>query len=212
MKQPKRQTVTGVTTERLRRLILSGELSAGETLRQDELSAQLGVSRTPLREAIITLQAEGLVVSHPHKGAVVYKPTADELKSIYEVRALLEPQAARIAARNMTPERLAEIESVITRLNQETSPWELIRLNHDFRETLYAATGNKHLVDMIRNLTLRADPYVGLLVGGPWRPFSHEEFKDLMTALRTCDGDAAAELTRNHLEATVNRVLPLLRR
>lgn len=212
MKQPKRQTVTGVTTERLRRLILSGELGAGETLRQDELSAQLGVSRTPLREAIITLQAEGLVTNHPHKGAVVYKPTADELKNIYEVRLLLETYAAREAVLHMTPDRLAKIEDVIAKLNDETNLWELIQLNHEFRETFYEATQNKHLVDMIRSLTLRADPYVGLLVGGPWRPFSKDEFRDLLDAMHTGNGEKAATLTRNHLEATVQRVLPMLRR
>src|SRR5262245_35605158 len=85
LKSAKRQTVSGATTERLRELILTGRLGAGEPLRQDELSAYLSVSRTPLREAIITLEAEGLVVNHPHRGAVVYKPTAEELREIYDI-------------------------------------------------------------------------------------------------------------------------------
>jgi DNA-binding GntR family transcriptional regulator len=206
------QTVATVTIDRVRDLIISGELTAGEALRQDELSLRLGVSRTPLREAIIRLQAEGLVVNHPHKGAVVYKPTVEELEEIYEIRILLETHAARLAASRMTEEILAAVEAIVDDLDRADDPWDLIRLNHAFRRTFYSAAGNKHLVDLIQNLTLRAEPYVRILVGGARRPFKRAEFRSLLTAIRNRDADRAEAITRSHLEATVQHVLPVLRR
>lgn len=209
LRDAKRQTVTGVTTERLRELILTGELGAGETLRQDELSAFLSVSRTPLREAIITLEAEGLVVSHPHRGAVVYKPTADELREIYEIRILLETHAAQAATEGMTPEVLQAVENIVTEMTTASTA-KLIELNENFRYTFYSASGKRVLVEMIRSVTLRAAPYVRLLVGRPQRPFTPQEMAPLLEAIRAGDGKRAATITRKHLEKTVNGLLPML--
>ena len=207
-----RQTVATVTIDRMRDLIISGELTAGEALRQDELSTRLGVSRTPLREAIIRLQAEGLVVNHPHKGAVVYKPTIDELEEIYEIRILLETYAARLAVTRMTPEIFAAVESLVDEMDGAENPWDLVRLNYEFRQTFYSASVNKHLVELIRNLTLRAEPYVRILVGGGRRPFKRDEFDALLAAIRDRDAAQAEAVTRAHLEATVQHVVPVLKR
>ena len=212
MKNLKRQTATGRTTERIRELIISGEIGAGETLRQEELSVRLGVSRTPLREAMIILQSEGLVINHPHKGTVVYKPTVAELQEIYATRLLLEPAAARLATRNMTPAVLAEVDSIVHEMTATTTPWQLIRLNHEFRYAFYSASGNRTLADTIRGLTLRAEPYVGILVSGLNRPFTDQAFAALLEAIRRGDGDRAAAVTQAHLEATVANVLPMLQR
>jgi DNA-binding GntR family transcriptional regulator len=211
LKSAKRQTVTGVTTDRLRELILTGRLGAGEALRQDELSAYLSVSRTPLREAIITLEAEGLVVNHPHRGAVVYKPTADELREIYEIRILLETHAAQAATERMTSEVLRAVEEIVTEMSTAASASKLIELNERFRQTFYSASGKRLLVEMIRSVTLRAEPYVRLLVGGPRRPFTMREFSPLLEAIRAGDGKRAATITRKHLEKTVNGLLPILK-
>ncbi|MGE3990822.1 GntR family transcriptional regulator [Pseudorhodoplanes sp.] len=211
VKIAKRQTVSGVTTERLRELILSGRLGAGEPLRQDELSAFLSVSRTPLREAIITLEAEGFVVNHPHRGAVVYKPTVDELLEIYEIRILLEARAAHEAAERVTPEVLRAVEGIVEEMNNAVSASKLIELNESFRHTFYSASGKRMLVEMIRNLTLRAEPYLRLLVGGPRRPFTKLEMAPLLDAIRAGDGKRAATITRKHLKKTVSGLLPILK-
>ena len=207
-----RQTVATVTIDRMRDLIMSGELTAGEALRQDELSMRLGVSRTPLREAIIRLQAEGLVVNHPHKGAVVYKPTIDELEEIYEIRILLETYAARLAVTRMTEEIFTAVEALVDEMDSAENPWDLVRLNHEFRQTFYSASRKKHLVELIRNLTLRAEPYVRILVGGARRPFRRDEFHSLLSAIRDGNAGQAEAITRAHLEATVQYVVPVLKR
>jgi DNA-binding GntR family transcriptional regulator len=211
LKDAKRQTVTGATTEKLRELILTGRLGAGETLRQDELSSFLSVSRTPLREAIITLEAEGLVVNHPHRGAVVYKPTADELLEIYDIRILLETHAAKAATERMTPEILRAVEEIVDEISTASGASKLIELNNSFRQTFYSASGQRLLVEMIRSLTLRAEPYVRMLVGGTHRPFTRSVFAPLLTAVRAGDGKRAATITRKHLEKTVSGLLPLLK-
>lgn len=211
LKIAKRQTVSGATTERLRELILTGRLGAGEALRQDELSAYLSVSRTPLREAIITLEAEGLVVNHPHRGAVVYKPTADELLEIYDIRILLETRAAQEATERMTPETLQAVEDIVNEMSTAVGASKLIELNDRFRQTFYSASGKRLLVEMIRSITLRAEPYVRLLVGGAQRPFTKREFAPLLEAMRTGDGKKAATITRKHLEKTVSGLLPILK-
>ncbi len=211
LKIAKRQTVSGATTERLRELILTGRLGAGEALRQDELSAYLSVSRTPLREAIITLEAEGLVVNHPHRGAVVYKPTADELLEIYDIRILLETRAAQEATERMTPETLQAVEDIVNEMSTAVGASKLIELNDRFRQTFYSASGKRLLVEMIRSITLRAEPYVRLLVGGAQRPFTKREFAPLLEAMRAGDGKKAATITRKHLEKTVSGLLPILK-
>ncbi|WP_397473797.1 GntR family transcriptional regulator [Pusillimonas sp.] len=211
MQPAKPQTVTAITTDRLRQLILNGDLGVGEPLRQDELSARLGVSRTPLREAIITLQAEGLVINQPHRGAVVYKPTRAELEEIYEIRILLESHAAYHAALAITAEQLVEVEKIVQSMDESDRRADLINLNRQFRELFYSASGKIHLLEIIRSLTRRAEPYVNLLIGATKRPFHRNQFSDLLGALRKRDAERAADITRSHLKATVEAVLPLLK-
>lgn len=203
-------TVSQRTTERLRQLILSGQFSAGAPLRQDQLCAALGVSRTPLRQAIIALEAEGLIVSTPHRGAVVYKPTATELREIYDLRILLETRAARAAAARIDDATILEIERITQEMAENVSPAQLVALNDDFRLRLYAHAGNRLMLEMIGGLTRRARPYVLLLVVAPHRPFTRREFAPLLQALRARNGGRAAEITRRHLEKTVSRLLPML--
>ncbi len=212
VKDSKRRTVSSVTTERLRQLILTGQLSAGEPLRQDDLSARLGVSRTPLREAIIALEAEGLVVNHAHKGAVVHKPTAAELREIYEIRMLLEPHAAREAATRVTPEMLQSLEAIVDEMERTTGVWPLVQLNQKLRRSFYECAGKPRLAEMIRGLMARAEPYVTMLVGGQRHPFTHREFDQLLDAIRQADGEKAAEVTRAHLAMTVENVMPMFER
>lgn len=210
MKQP-RPTTTATTIENLRELIASGELLAGETLRQEALSARLGVSRTPLREAIMSLQVEGLIVNHPRKGAVVFKPNAEELQEIYELRILLETKAAKEATPRVTAHTLEVLDSLVVKMNAVQDSWGFARLNREFRLAFYRCAGKRQLVELIRQLTHRAEPYVTLLAGGPHRP-RVEDYRELLEAIRLSDATSAARITRAHLSATVKNVLPVVKR
>ena len=206
-----RPTTTATTIESIRDLIASGELLAGESLRQEELSARLGVSRTPLREAIVSLQVEGLIVNYPRKGAVVFKPSAEELQEIYELRILLETKAAKDATPRVTKHTIGVLESLVMKMAKARDSWGFATLNRKFRLEFYSCSGKRQLVDLIRQLTHRAEPYVTILAGGPCRP-SVKDYNHLLDAIRSGDGTLAARITRAHLAATVKNVLPMVNR
>lgn len=207
----KRATATARTVDRLRRLIIEGELHPGEALRQDDLASRLGVSRTPLREAIVQLQAEGLVVNHPHRGAVVFKPTAADLREIYEIRVLLETNLIRDAAQYVTPETTAELEELIEKMDRASNPWEFATLNRDFHLKIYTCSHKKHTIELVKGLRLKASPYVTILAGGPGKASAQQDHREILDAVRNQDGKLAASLTKAHLLRTLSIVEPMLR-
>src|SRR5262245_49870532 len=98
------QTVADAATGELRRRIIAGEFVDGEPLRQDALAEDLGVSRNPIREALSRLESEGLVASIPYKGYVVTPLSSDEIRELFELRSLIEPELIRYAIPRMTNE------------------------------------------------------------------------------------------------------------
>ncbi len=98
------RTISGAVAARLRQEIVAGELPAGQRLRQVEIARRLGVSTTPVREALAALQREGLVALHPQRGAVVFLPSVDDLREHYEIRIALEELAVGKAAERFEPD------------------------------------------------------------------------------------------------------------
>jgi DNA-binding GntR family transcriptional regulator len=152
-------------TEALQNLILSGALATGSWLRQERLAREFGVSRTPVREALRALQARGLIELHPHRGALVSRPTARDIREAYAVRAELEGFAAELAAewaRDAELERLAEAAGrferlVASELARPTAPpgderphWQ--QANDRFHLAILDAAGNHRLTAMIEEL------------------------------------------------------------
>src|ERR1700752_5368887 len=131
-------TRAGAVAERVRELIRSGELAPGTYLRQDEIAARFGVSTTPVREAFLALEREGLVRRHPHRGVVVFMPSIEELNELYEIRAALEPLAAEIAARQLTEDDLAALERIVTEM-RNARPKRFLELNDELHSRIYAA-------------------------------------------------------------------------
>lgn len=199
--------------EQLTGLIMSGALLAGQPLRQDELAARFGVSRTPLREAIARLEVEGLVVAEKHRGAVVFRPSTQELQEIYEIRILLEPKAAALAAAKYASlsSRLTEL-AEINESMEDAATWDYAQLNNAFHMGIYEASGQRRLCRIIRNLRLQADPYVAILFGVGGGPRALEDHREILAAVANGDSVGASELTRSHLETTVSRVMPLVTR
>jgi DNA-binding GntR family transcriptional regulator len=155
-------------TDRLQNLILTGALATGSWLRQERLATEFGVSRTPVREALRALQARGLIELHPHRGALVCRPTARDIREAYAVRAELEGFAAELAAewaRDADLERLAEaagrferlVESEVARptpsADHERPQWQ--EANDRFHLGILDAAGNHRLKAMIEELHTR---------------------------------------------------------
>lgn len=151
----------------LEREILAGEYARDERLQQEELCRRFGVSRTPAREALRKLQALGLVELRPNRGAVVNRPTLDELQQTYEVRAELEGFAAALAARHRDANLLEQLERTHTNLEaavmvvEETGSSsatidrgnaDLRELNDKFHGLVHTGSQNERLIETIRGL------------------------------------------------------------
>jgi DNA-binding GntR family transcriptional regulator len=139
----------------LRRAILTGRYKPGERLVEDALSAELGISRVPIREALRLLAGDGLVIVRPNRGASVAAISPDIAEDLVEVRATLEGLNAKLAARHHEPGIVAELRAVLAEGNRAAraaSVADLVRLNGDFHDKLAEAGGNAILWDIMRTL------------------------------------------------------------
>ncbi|PKM52603.1 MAG: GntR family transcriptional regulator [Firmicutes bacterium HGW-Firmicutes-7] len=139
----------------LRDAILKGELVPGERLMEKTLSDRMGVSRTPIREAIRKLELEGLVMMVPRKGAEVAKITEKDITDLLEVRATLEALAARLACERMDDasiERLICLKDEFASAAKKKDVELIIKKDIEFHDAIFAATGNEKLIQIVSNL------------------------------------------------------------
>src|SRR5512134_3230817 len=147
-----RNTTAKLVAGMLRDEIQEGGLAPGTRLRQNEVAERFGVSTTPVREAFAQLQAEGLVRIDPHRGAVVFHPTAKDLLEYYEIREVLESLAVTHAIPHLTPAVSKELGDLIERMRRTSDPRRWLRLNDEFHLKLYECAGRPHLISLIDNL------------------------------------------------------------
>lgn len=190
-------------------MIADGTLVGGQQLRQDELATRLGMSRTPVREAISRLQAEGLAVVERNRGATVFNPTPEELTEIYDIRILLEPRAAQLAVKRANARVLAQLRELYTKMAEQPA-WEFSRLNREFHMTLYRSCEHHELYEHIKSLRYRSDPYVRILVGGGGGEQAQRGHMALIEAVADRDELGAASITEDHLNATLETVRAIL--
>lgn len=139
----------------LRQAILKGELKPGERLMEIQLAQKLGVSRTPVREAIRKLELEGLVLMIPRKGAEVAEITIKDLEDVLEVRGALEELALRDACDHITEEQLQDLQQASDDFKRALSSGDLVKCAETdmaFHDIIYSATNNRRLVQMLNNL------------------------------------------------------------
>ena len=135
----------------------AGRLKPGDVLEKTQLMAAHGVSRTPVREALIQLETAGLIKRMPRKGAMLFKPTLEELLAIIEVHAKLEGQAAGLAARRMSPLQAREMERAVqsceahARDKGDSDPIGYYRLNLQFHGAVALGAGNPILLELVKN-------------------------------------------------------------
>ena len=187
----------------IRALIIEGKLSAGERLREPDLAGQLGVSRTPLGEALLLLESEGFVQVLPRRGAVVSPLSVRDASEIYQVKGALESLAARLACGRITPQVLARLEVIndsIERVAGDHS--RLLELNAEFHHLLTDAAGNEKLSQHIRILRRQALRYNYIYLS----TLSHlqdsvREHRAILAALRAGDADLVEKCVREHGES-----------
>ncbi|NNN15898.1 MAG: GntR family transcriptional regulator [Acidimicrobiaceae bacterium] len=199
-----RTTATEAATDAVRGLILSGAIPPGSLIRQDLLSKRLGVSRTPLREALQRLTVEGLIRLDHHRGAVAAAPSITELREIYELQEMLECVAARDALKHFTDADLADLRDCIDELSRAETSVEWIRGNLAFHTTMYRISEKKLVVEMITQLRNRAILYINMVArSGESRKRAEADHIEMVAVLASGDGDRLEELIRSHLRATL---------
>jgi DNA-binding GntR family transcriptional regulator len=203
-----KRTAHASVLETLRRAILGGVLEAGTPLVQSELSARLGVSKTPIREAIRDLAAEGLIDFDSYRSSVVHTPTLEEAREIYDLRLVLEPIAVRKAVPNVTDEIIAEAERLAKEMRRTTDLGAWVDLNRIFHEELTAPANSPRLLAIIEGLRNAA----GIQIA--WSLKDHREQMEsasdehdlILDAYRRRDADAAVEASEQHLSRTLETV------
>lgn len=193
-----------VVFQTLRQAILRGKLEPGERLMELHLADMLGVSRTPVREAIRKLELEGLVITIPRKGAVVAQITRTDLEDVLEVRCALEELAVRKACRNMTAQQLGALREAASRFEREIAAGDLMetaQADVDFHEMISDATGNRRLIQILNNIRSQVYRY---RLENLKNKASHQdlirEHTSLIEALERHDEEQAVKYIRMHIE------------
>ncbi|HKU30968.1 GntR family transcriptional regulator [Arthrobacter sp. NyZ413] len=197
--------------------ILSGELPAGSRLTVRELAEQVGTSAMPVREAIRRLEEAGIVEREPHKGAVVKALTLEELLHVYNIRRLLEVEAARLGSRHITREDCDRMQEEYDLMRHAITDHQVVPiLDHDenLLEILYTAAGNPLLVQMIRNLWRQCRAYKIVGAQGTLDTAGDESLwryqRDLIDAARDGDSLKAASVNDSSLVDATDRIKALL--
>jgi len=198
-------------TERLRDMIVQGELAPGAKLVERVLCERLGVSRTPLREAIKRLASEGLVALRPNRGAIVTPLTLATVRETFEVMGALEALAGQLACRNSTDAQLAEIRAQHFEMLACHARGDLagyFRCNQAIHLAIVAASGNATLAATYRTLNahVRRARYLANLSRGRWDQ-AVAEHEEILAALVARDGARLQRLLSEHLGAKMTAVL-----
>jgi DNA-binding GntR family transcriptional regulator len=189
----------------LREAILSGAFAPGEWLRQESLAEAIGVSRIPVRTALLQLESEGMITFHPHRGARVRTLTVEQIDEIYRLRTLLESYALTRGAAVIEPERLALLQSLAKKLDKQAQGSEFLELRIRFYRELYDAENNALLVDMIDDLRSHVGRYyLGIKFGD-----RHRHHTELVERLAANDMDGAQKWLTSHFEQIRNGIQEL---
>ena len=198
---PAGQTTTDLIADALRAAIVEGLFFAGQELTQEELAAQFGVSRVPLREAMRRLEAEGLISFLANRGAFVTELSCDDVKEIYQLRKLIEGDLIYRSVRALAPIDLRKAESIHDALGREKEPKVQNALNRAFHSALYAPARRpkqQAIVNNLRNLVERYHDVNRLLMAST-RDFQVDH-KRILTACRQKNARKARALLVKHLE------------
>ena len=195
-------SVVDLAYERIRSMLVEGEIPPGTRLGQVELAEQLGISRTPIREALRRLTGEGLAEFVPNRGFRAASPGLDDVLLRLEVRSLVEPGIARLAAERRTEEHLAALRASIERETAADTRVAAHDASRDFHVALAHATGNRELVAVIESLwivEIGRRLLAARATSAGWKRADVAEHRALLAAVSARDGELAARLMAEHI-------------
>lgn len=193
-----------VVYETLREAIKTGSLAPGERLMEIQLAEELGVSRTPVREAIRKLELERFVVMIPRRGTYVANLSLKDINEVFEIRAALDALAAGLAAERITEEELEQLERLLVEIADyidQSDHVKIVATDEAFHDTLYRASRNERLVGIISNLREQFSRFRSVSIHYPGRlQNTLEEHRQVVEAIAKRDADLAQRKAREHIE------------
>ena len=199
-----KKTLHEEIADNLREMIMSGELSEGDKIKENELCDLMGISKTPLREALRVLSAEGLIRLIPNRGSYVTTPTFEEIKEMFDVMSVLEGVCARTAVEKMSDRDLSKLEKLHQKLEKNfrrKDQKEYIHQNNLYHAFVQELAGNKTLNQIVNGLRQKILLYRFQSLNLPGRfEQSIQEHRDLIEAFRKKDSKKAETLMRRHLK------------
>jgi DNA-binding GntR family transcriptional regulator len=186
--------------------ILDGSMQPGSTVRQESLAGALGVSITPLREALRRLESDGLVILEAHRTLTVAPLSAAEVRELYAVRLQLDPFAAGLAAQ-MAPAAVLDRIELLAKRPLKTTARARLKANREFHQAIYHSSGNHTLAEMLDRLWDRTDRYrmIVVQVGSEERKVEREH-REIADALRSRDAALSTRLMHDHVAETLRLV------
>lgn len=198
------KTRTQLVVETIREKILSGEITAGQPLRQAALAEELNVSRIPVREALLQLEAEGLVSFEPHKGATATELNVEQVDELFELRAMLEGDLLASSIPNLTDEMLELAQNLLNKLDKalgkENAANTWSELNSDYHNCLYSGANRPQTQDLVDTLNKNADRYIRmhlLWAGGISK--AESEHNEILSLCRERNVEKAVAVLKQHI-------------
>ena len=215
---PSRAALGDAVADILRNAILDGSLKPGQPLHENALAQELSVSRSPIREALIQLERERLLVSRPNRPAAVRRPSPQEIAQVYTIRSALEGIAARWAAENATPAFVSQLRQKAEALNEATIAAErdadprVVGMAFDFHEAIAQAAGSVELQQLLQSLCNQIKFVMAAGLASLTRRRAeeiHAEHLALIAAIAERDGDRAEQLASAHVRGARDRLVHL---
>ena len=202
-----------LVTERVRALILDGTFKPNQKLHQEELAKMLQVSRIPTREALRTLEGEGLIRFYPNRSAVVAAMSPAEMKDVYEIRAILEANAAASAIKHITNEKIAHLRKLQRQMANCSDGNTWIALNDKFHLEIYEAEGTVRLLNVIGTLRNWVAGYIKLLISDDaHRKAADKEHLLILKAVEKRNASALRAAIKSHLRTSCKGVIAALKK
>lgn len=206
-----RKNMSGQVIDRIKEMIFDGTLLRGQRVPQDSIASDLGVSRLPVREALISLEAEGLIDSEPHRGSFVVPIRREDIDDHYRIYGMVQGLACRRAASRMTGPSLDRLKQLHTQMQSSANADVVHRLNWEFHSLINQTGGSRRLLSILRQLgrNLPRSVYEAPPAASPEANQGHQRILD---ALINGDGDAADIASRAHVQIEGEYVIAKLQR
>lgn len=205
-----------IVFEAMREAIVSGRLAPGERLVEIKLADEMGVSRTPVREAIRKLELEGFVIMMQRKGAYVAGLSPKEIRDVFEIRSTLESLAARLAAERISESQLEQLRRQLADIESKIKTHELeavVKSDIIFHDILFNASGNARLVTMLSNLREQIHRYRSMSLSYPGRMLiAMDEHRAIVKAIVAHDPEAAANAALMHMESAEHSLIEVMKK